>query len=94
MKGSRIVLAAVFCSLAAIASDARDRPGNGDSQLVMATVGQLLEQSHYTRHKLDAGMGRQILEVYLGSLDLNKLFFTQEDIDQIENEYKIGRAHV
>jgi carboxyl-terminal processing protease len=87
MKGSRIVLAAVFCSLAAIASDARDRPGNGDSQLVMATVGQLLEQSHYTRHKLDAGMGRQILEVYLGSLDLNKLFFTQEDIDQIENEY-------
>ncbi len=53
----------------------------------MASVGQILEQAEYTQHKLDTSMGKQILETYLKSLDLNKLFFTQEDIDHIRNEY-------
>ncbi len=35
-------------------------------------------------------MARQILETYLGRLDQNKLFFTQEDIDQITDEYSSG----
>lgn len=46
MKGYREVLAAVFCSLATIASDAGGRPGEVDLHAVVATVGQLLEQSH------------------------------------------------
>ena len=58
-----------------------------DLHAVEATVGQLLEQDHYTQRKLDSGMAKQILETYLESLDYNKLFFTQEDIDQIRNEY-------
>jgi len=87
MKGNRIVSAAIFFSLAAILSDARDHPGDGNLHAVVATVGQILEQVQYTRHKLDASMGKQILESYLDSLDLNKLFFTQEDIDQIRNAY-------
>jgi carboxyl-terminal processing protease len=53
-------------------------------------VGQLLEQNHYTQRKLDTTVAKQILETYLEVLDYNKLFFTQEDIDQIRNEYGSG----
>jgi carboxyl-terminal processing protease len=87
MKANRIVSAAIFFSLAAFFSDARDQPGDGNLHAVVATVGQILEQAQYTQHKLDASMGKQILESYLDSLDMNKLFFTQEDIDQIRNAY-------
>jgi carboxyl-terminal processing protease len=87
MKGNRIVSAAIFFCLTAILCEARDQPGDGNLHAVVATVGQILEQAQYSQHKLDASMGKQILEDYLDSLDLNKLFFTQEDIDQIRNAY-------
>ncbi len=87
MKGKRIVLAVFFCSLASLSSEAGNHPRDGNLQATVATVGQILEQAEYTQHKFDAGMGKQILETYLESLDLNKLFFTQEDIDQIRNDY-------
>jgi carboxyl-terminal processing protease len=87
MKGNRIVLAVFFCSLAPLSLEAVDRPRDGNLEAVVATVGQILEQAEYTQHKLDTSMGKQILETYLKSLDLNKLFFTQEDIDHIRNEY-------
>ncbi len=61
-----------------------------DLHTVEATVGQLLEQDHYTQRKLDPNIAQQILETYLESLDGNRLFFTQEDIDQIRNEYGPG----
>src|ERR1700745_4537794 len=32
-------------------------------------------------------MSKRILETYLENLDYNKLFFTQEDIDQITQKY-------
>jgi carboxyl-terminal processing protease len=87
MQGNRILLAAIYCSLASLTAKAGDHPADGDLQAVVATVGQILEQAQYTQHTLDAPMGKQILEAYLESLDLNKLFFTQEDIDQIRNSY-------
>jgi carboxyl-terminal processing protease len=90
MKGYRKVLAAICCFLAIMASDAGGRPTDVDLHAVVATVGEILEQSHYTQHKLDAGMGHQILETYLESLDCNKLFFTQEDIDRIRTTYGAG----
>jgi carboxyl-terminal processing protease len=87
MRDHRILLATIFCSLATLSTNAADRPGAGELQSVVATVGQILEQAQYTRHKLDVSMGKQILEAYLKSLDLNRLFFTQEDIDEIRNAY-------
>jgi carboxyl-terminal processing protease len=90
MKGNRLLLAATFCGLAAVLSNAADLPPEGSLQAVLATVGQILEQAQYSQHKLDPGMGKQILETYLESLDLDKLFFTQEDIDQIRNAYGPG----
>ena len=61
-----------------------------DLHAVEATVGQILEHDHYTQRKLDSDMAKQILETYLESLDYDKLFFTQEDIHQIRNEYSSG----
>src|ERR1700722_3089826 len=86
MKTNRIVLPVIFSWLAALSSNAAG-PAEGNWQAVMATVGQILEETQYTQHKLDVSMGKQILESYLESLDFNKLFFTQEDIDQIQNVY-------
>src|ERR1700722_322571 len=87
MKGELTVLVAFFCSLASLSSEAGDRPRDGNLQAAVATVGQILEEAEYTQHKLDSGMGKKILETYLESLDSNKLFFTQEDIDRIRTEY-------
>ena len=90
MKGIRIVLAAVL-SYTSMASVVAEKGTSAvDLHAVEATVGQILEQDHYTQRKLDTNVAKQILETYLESLDYNKLFFTQEDIDQIGNEYSSG----
>jgi len=58
-----------------------------DSRQVAITVAKLLEQAHFTRQKLDSSMSRKVLDTYLESLDYTKLFFTQEDIDNIHQKY-------
>jgi len=59
---------------------------------IAASVARLLEQGHYTRRKLDQNMGRKVLETYLEQLDYNKLFFTQEDVDEFRTKYS-DRLH-
>jgi len=59
---------------------------------IAASVARLLEQGHYTRRKLDQNMGRKVLETYLEQLDYNKLFFTQEDVDEFRAKYS-DRLH-
>src|ERR1700733_8182905 len=83
MKCIHLLLAAVlsYPGVACVASEEGTSPV--DLHTVEATVGQLLEQDHYTQRKLDTNVAKQILETYLRVLDYNKLFFTQEDIDQI-----------
>jgi carboxyl-terminal processing protease len=90
MKGIRIVLAAVlsYSSMASVV--ANERTAALDLHVLEATVGQILEQDHYTQRILDSNLAKQILETYLESLDSDKLFFTQEDIDKIKNEYSSG----
>ena len=90
MKGICIAISAgLFCSsTASVVAD--ERTGAPDLHAMEATVGQLLEQNHYSRRILDSNMAKEILETYLESLDYDKMFFTQEDIDQIENEYSSG----
>ena len=90
MKGKHIVLAAVLLCSSMTCVVADEGCGIVDLPAVEATIGQLLEQGHYSQRKLDPNMAKQILETYLESLDYNKLFFTQQDIDQIRNEYGSG----
>lgn len=90
MKVLQIILALVLSYTGVTFVVADERSDSVDLHAVEATVGQLLEQDHYSQHKLDPGIAKQILETYLESLDSNRLFFTQEDIDQIKNEYGPG----
>jgi carboxyl-terminal processing protease len=90
MKGIHIVLAVLlsYSSMARVVAD-----GGTDSvdwHEVEAAVGQILERDHYTQRKLDSDTAKEILETYVERLDNNKLFFTQEDIDLIRNEYGSG----
>lgn len=90
MKVLQIILALVlsYTGVTFVMADEQNDPV--DLHAVEATVGQLLEQDHYTQHKLDPDVAQQILETYLESLDSNRLFFTQEDIEKIKNEYGPG----
>src|SRR5580704_15444787 len=90
MKVLHIILALMLSFIGVTFVVADEQSDSVDLHTVEATVGQLLEQDHYTQRKLDPNIAQQILETYLESLDGNKLFFNQEDIDQIRNEYGPG----
>ena len=87
MKTTSIVITAVLLLLSSPSNFAQEKPSSTDPRQIAITVGRLLEQGHYTRQKLDPEMSKRILETYLESLDYNKLFFTQEDVDQFNRKY-------
>jgi carboxyl-terminal processing protease len=87
MKTISIAAAAVLWLLNSTFVLGEDKPNAADPRQVGITVGRLLEQGHYSRQKLDAEMSKRILETYLENLDYNKLFFTQEDVDQFSQKY-------
>lgn len=51
------------------------------------SVAKALEQLHYTRHQIDDGVSDRLLKLYVDTLDYNKLFFTQSDIDEFNEKY-------
>jgi len=54
---------------------------------VAISVARWLEQGHYTREKLDEKMSARFLQTYLTTLDYNKLYFTQKDVDEFQIKY-------
>ena len=54
---------------------------------IALSVAKALESLHYTRHDLDDTMSDRLLKTYLDTLDYNKLFFTQKDIDEFDEKY-------
>ena len=77
MKVLHVILPLVLPYIGMTFVVADERSDSVDLHVVEATIGQLLEQNHYTQHKLDPDIAKQILETYLESLDSNRLFFTQ-----------------
>jgi carboxyl-terminal processing protease len=77
--------------LAAVATAAFPRPLAADSspdagQIAVAEA-RWLEQAHYTRQKLDDAMSKKLLATYLSNLDYNRMYFTQEDVDEFQKKY-------
>src|SRR5213596_2274325 len=68
-------------ALAASSSPASSR------ETVAMSVGRLLEEGHYTRHKLNEEVSKKFLQTYLEMLDFSHLFFTQEDVDSVTAKY-------
>lgn len=58
-----------------------------DSGQVALAVARWLEQAHYTRKKFDGEMSAKLLNTYLEALDYNRLYFTQEDVDEFRKKY-------
>src|SRR5213082_1677732 len=56
-------------------------------ETVAMSVGRLLEEGHYTRHKLNEEVSKKFLQTYLEMLDFSHLFFTQEDVDSVTAKY-------
>jgi carboxyl-terminal processing protease len=61
--------------------------GPVDPGQVAISVARWLEQGHYTREKLDEKISAKFLQTYLTTLDYNKLYFTQQDINEFERKY-------
>ena len=77
---------AVGCSLL-LSSLPACRAADPDPGQIAISVAKALEQLHYTRHPLDNDMSERLLHTYIDTLDYNKLFFTQHDIDGFEKKY-------
>ena len=79
---------AVGCSLLLFAPLAATRAAdNPDAGQIAVSVAKALENLHYTRHPLDNSISERLLKTYIETLDYNKLFFTQQDIDGFEKDY-------
>jgi carboxyl-terminal processing protease len=78
MRFIALALVPVFLAGSAAAADL-DKVG--------VSVARLLEQGHYSRHKLDDSVSQKLLKQYLQDLDPNKLFFTQAEIDAFNAQY-------
>lgn len=58
-----------------------------DSGQVALAVARWLEQAHYSRQKLDDAMSAKLLTTYLELLDYNRLYFTQQDVDEFQKKF-------
>jgi carboxyl-terminal processing protease len=87
MKNLKYLVVSLSLVLMTTLSFGQLKSNTVDSRQVAITVAKLLEQAHFTRQKLDGSMSRKVLDSYLESLDYTKLFFTQEDIDNIHQKY-------
>src|SRR5215472_17838902 len=78
-----VVLAAAIAVPPAIASS---------KETIAMSVGRLLEEGHYTRQKLNEEVSNKFLQTYLEMLDFSHLFFTQKDVDELNDKYASSMA--
>jgi carboxyl-terminal processing protease len=87
MKSRLGLWLAVPALFVALAADPRPVQAKSDPEQVCISVGRLLEEGHYTRHRLNDDMSKKVLLTYLELLDFSHLFFTQQDIDELSAKY-------
>ncbi|WP_435979851.1 carboxy terminal-processing peptidase [Psychrobacter sp. DM4] len=58
-----------------------------EQKITTRQVAALLDRSHYLNQPLDAGMGSEILAMYIDSLDPNHTLFLQSDVDEFTKKY-------
>ena len=78
---------AVGCSLLLSLPQSACRAAEPDAGQIAVSVAKALEQLHYTRHPLDNMISDRVLHTYLETLDYNKQYFTQQDIDEFTKKY-------
>lgn len=68
-----------------VPSAARAETDFGD---VALRVADMLRNRHYTRTSFDDAMSKRVFDNYLEFLDYNRMYFTQEDIEQFREKYE------
>ncbi|MEK6220143.1 MAG: carboxy terminal-processing peptidase [Psychrobacter cryohalolentis] len=58
-----------------------------EQQVTTRQVAALLDRSHYLNQPLDTETGREILSMYIDSLDPNHTLFLQSDVDEFKKKY-------
>ena len=58
-----------------------------EQKITTRQVAALLDRSHYLNQPLDTEMGREILAMYIDSLDPNHTLFLQSDVDEFTKKY-------
>ena len=80
-----------FCTLLAtfVVVATSSVPVNADvnPSQITSSIGRVMEQFHYSRHRLDNDYSKRILLRYLETLDYAHLFFTQQDVDTFVAKY-------
>src|SRR5947209_18136740 len=82
----RLYAAVAAISLASLSSTPA-LPAKTDLDNICVSVGRLLEEGHYTHKQLNDDLSRKILRTYIEILDFSHLFFTQEDVDVMNEKY-------
>jgi carboxyl-terminal processing protease len=86
MKPTRMMLRPLTAAIATVAwvtmASGEQNPGQVES-----TVGQILQDGHYTRGRIDDRVSKLVLKNLIDTLDYNRLFFTQIDVEALAAKY-------
>jgi len=76
-----------FCAIFFVSAIAAPPALATSKETIAVSVGNLLQEGHYTRQKLNEGVSRKFLQTYLELLDYSHLFFTQQDVDTLSAKH-------
>src|SRR5438552_18032695 len=79
----------VLCAIVLTATTAMPPALAASKETIAISGGRLLEEGHYTRHKLNEEVSRKFLLSYLELVDFSHLFFTQHDMDTLNAKYGV-----
>src|ERR1043166_8631499 len=89
---SRLQRRLALCVIILAAATAAPPAIPSSKETVSMSVGRLLEEGHYTRQKLNEEVSNKFLQTYLEMLDFSHLFFTQKDVDELNDKYASSMA--
>lgn len=75
-----VILPALIVATITTSQATEPTSGHDEAQITRAVVG-MMQEKHYPRDSLDSTLARKILDQYFRTLDPQRLYFTQADID-------------
>jgi carboxyl-terminal processing protease len=87
MNFSKHAIAILLAAMVSLPPAHAEKSNTLDQGQVALAVSNWLQQAHYSRKELDAEMSAKLLTTYLELLDYNKLYFTQQDVDEFTLKY-------
>ena len=80
-------LCTLVATVAVLSASSMRVGAEADPGRITSSIGRVMEQFHYSRHKLDNEYAKRTLLRYIETLDYAHLIFTQQDIDAFTAKY-------